>query len=85
VYVTRAQTPRLEHASRFESSPGWYTVDEEVLSRLPPSARILHPLPRGPELPLSVDADPRVICFQQAGNGLYVRMALLSLLAADST
>jgi len=81
VYVTRAQTPRLEHAQRFEADSGWYTVDDEVLATLPASARVLHPLPRGPELPPSVDADPRVVCFAQARNGLYVRMALLSLLA----
>jgi aspartate carbamoyltransferase catalytic subunit len=42
---------------------------------------VLHPLPRGSELPPEVDDDPRVVCFRQAGNGLYVRMALLSLLA----
>ena len=81
VYVTRARTPRLEHAQRFESDAGWYTVDQDVLSHLPQSARILHPLPRGPELPPEVDADARVIWLKQASNGLYVRMALLSLLA----
>jgi len=81
VYVTRAHTPRLEHARRFENDLGWYTVDADVLSRLPARARVLHPLPRGAELPVEVDADPRVVCFRQAGNGLYVRMALLSLLA----
>jgi aspartate carbamoyltransferase catalytic subunit len=84
VYVTRAQTSRLEHARRFdEGDAGWYTVDQEVLSQLPTTARVLHPLPRGPELPEAVDADPRVVCFRQAGYGLYVRMALLSLLAAQ--
>jgi aspartate carbamoyltransferase catalytic subunit len=56
-------------------------VDREVLSRLPEHARVLHPLPRGPELPTDVDDDPRVVCFRQAGNGLFVRMTLLSLLA----
>jgi aspartate carbamoyltransferase catalytic subunit len=80
VYVTRAQTPRLEHARRFEGDAGWYAVDREVLARLPAQARVLHPLPRGPELPPEADDDPRVVCFRQAGNGLYVRMALLSLL-----
>jgi aspartate carbamoyltransferase catalytic subunit len=81
IYVTRAQTPRLEHARRFEAAAGSYTVDREVLSLLPPHARVLHPLPRGPELPTEVDDDPRVVCFTQAANGLYVRMALLCLLA----
>ena len=80
VYVTRAHSERLEHARRFESDAGWYTVDADVLSRLPASARVLHPLPRGPELPVETDSDARVVWLKQANNGLYVRMALLSLL-----
>jgi aspartate carbamoyltransferase catalytic subunit len=83
VYVTRAQTPRLEHARRFESDAGWYTVDASVLALLPSTARVLHPLPRGPELPPEVDSDARIIWERQAANGLYVRMALLSLLAGS--
>jgi aspartate carbamoyltransferase catalytic subunit len=83
IYLTRAQTSRLEHARRFEGEAGKYTVDAEVLAQLPAEARVLHPLPRGPELPPDVDADPRIACFRQAANGLYVRMALLSLLAAE--
>ena len=82
IYVTRAQTSRLEHARRFEGEAGRYAVDEDVLARLPESGRVLHPLPRGPELPPDFDADPRVACFRQAANGLYVRMALLRMLAA---
>jgi len=56
-----------------------------VLARLADTARVLHPLPRGPELPPELDADPRIACFRQAANGLYVRMALLSLLASGET
>jgi aspartate carbamoyltransferase catalytic subunit len=81
IYVTRAQTTRLEHARRFEGEAGWYTVDKDVLSYLPAEARVLHPLPRGAELPAAADSDPRVVFLQQAHNGLYVRMALLSLLS----
>ena len=43
-------------------------------------AIVLHPLPRGPELPLGLEGDPRVACFRQAEPGLSVRMALLTLL-----
>jgi aspartate carbamoyltransferase catalytic subunit len=81
VYVTRAHTERLQHAQRFESEGGNYAIDAEVLASLPAEARVLHPLPRGPELPPELDDDARVACFRQAANGLYVRMALLSLLA----
>lgn len=84
VYVTRALTTRFEHAQRFESDAGRYTVDREIMDRLPSSSRIMHPLPRGSELPQEIDSDPRMACFRQAGNGLYVRMALLSLLASST-
>ena len=45
-----------------------------------PDALILHPLPRTVELDKTVDDDPRALYFRQAKNGLYVRMALLTLL-----
>ncbi|MBI4493133.1 MAG: aspartate carbamoyltransferase [Chloroflexi bacterium] len=81
VYMTRAHSTRLEHAQRFDKGAGCYGVDAEVLARLPAHALVLHPLPRGPELPAELDTDPRIACFRQAGNGLFVRMALLALLA----
>ena len=83
LYLTRAHSERFEHAQRFEADSGTYAVDEEILASLGSEARILHPLPRGPELPPELDGDPRMACFRQAANGLYVRMALLSLLAAE--
>ena len=41
---------------------------------------IVHALPRTVELDKGVDDDPRAMYFRQAANGLYVRMALLSML-----
>ena len=67
-------------AQRFDPVGRRYAVDAEILARMKPSAIVLHPLPRGAELPLGVEADPRVACFRQAENGVYVRMALLTLL-----
>jgi aspartate carbamoyltransferase catalytic subunit len=84
VYITRAHTSRIEHAQRFDSESVNFAVDRDLLARLPAEARVLHPLPRGPELPPELDDDPRIACFRQAANGLYVRMALLSLLASGS-
>jgi aspartate carbamoyltransferase catalytic subunit len=84
IYLTRAHTSRLEHALRFEAEGASYVVDADVLAHLPAEARVLHPLPRGPELPPEVDSDPRIACFRQAANGLFVRMALLTLLS-DAT
>ena len=57
-----------------------FAIDSSVLSRMKPDAMILHPLPRTVELDKSVDDDPRAQYFRQAKNGLYVRMALLTML-----
>lgn len=80
VYMTRAYSYRLQHAERFDGRPGTYVVDRELLGLLPAHARVLHPLPRGQELPPDLDGDERIACFRQARNGLFVRMALLDLL-----
>ena len=45
-----------------------------------PDAMILHPLPRTVEIDKAVDDDPRALYFRQATNGLFVRMALLTML-----
>ena len=41
---------------------------------------VLHPLPRVDEITPEVDDDPRAAYFEQAQNGLYVRMALIMAL-----
>ena len=43
-------------------------------------AIIMHPLPRVDEIAVAVDDDPHARHFEQAQNGLWVRMALLKLL-----
>jgi len=84
VYMTRAYSYRLQHAERFDGRPGTYVVDRELLDLLPRTSRVLHPLPRGQELPAELDGDERIACFRQARNGLFVRMALLDLLGRGS-
>ncbi len=80
VYITRAHSDRIAMAQRFELEPRSYQVDQALLDTMKPSAIVMHPLPRGPELSVGLEVDPRVACFRQAENGLYVRMALLTLL-----
>ena len=49
-----------------------------------PDMAVLHPLPRVNEIALDVDDDPRAAYFEQAQNGVYVRMALImTLLGLD--
>lgn len=60
-----------------------FSLNKYNLRFLSPHAVILHPLPRVGEIATEVDTDPRAHYFKQAGNGLFIRMALLSTLLSD--
>jgi len=76
IYQTRILPERI----RNRADLGLYTIDSSTLRKMKPDAMILHPLPRSAELAKSVDADSRARYFLEARNGLYVRMALLTML-----
>ena len=76
VYQTRIRPERVRDMDGLRR----YAIDSTVVQRMKRDALILHPLPRTVELDKSVDADPRAMYFRQAMNGLYVRMALLTML-----
>lgn len=82
VYWTRLQKERLENPGSLGS--GGFTLTKENVELLPKEAIILHPLPRVDEITIDVDSDPRAKYFEQAGNGLYIRMALLDMIASAS-
>jgi aspartate carbamoyltransferase catalytic subunit len=82
VYLTRIHPERMQNHDR--SSLASFAVDLSVVQQMKPNALILHPLPRTAELDKSVDDDPRALYFRQARNGLYVRMALLTMLLEDN-
>ena len=76
VYQTRIRPERMVDTHPVPK----YVIDSAVVSRMKPDTMILHPLPRTVELDRTVDSDPRALYFRQAVNGLYVRMALLTML-----
>jgi len=76
VYLTQIRPGRLADQQHLRK----YVVDSSILKAMKPDAMILHPLPRTLELDKTVDHDPRAFYFRQATNGLYVRMALLTML-----
>lgn len=88
LYVTRIQKERFGegNTAAYERIRDQFSVTPGVLAELPPHAIVMHPLPRvegeHSELPVSVDADPRVVIFDQTEAGMYVRMALLKLACA---
>ncbi len=76
IYQTRIRPERVADAPILRR----YAIDSSVLQKMKANAMILHPLPRTVELDKTVDDDPRALYFRQAANGLYVRMALLTML-----
>jgi aspartate carbamoyltransferase catalytic subunit len=77
LYMTRLQKERLENYEKLKDA---YILKEEMLKKVKSNLKIFHPLPRVNEIETSIDLTPMAYYFQQAENGLYVRMALLSLI-----
>jgi aspartate carbamoyltransferase catalytic subunit len=80
LYVTRVQKERFADEKEYYQMKDCCKVDESTVQKLPKTAIIMHPLPRVGEISPSIDSDSRAAYFRQAGNGLFVRMALLELL-----
>lgn len=80
VYQTRVQKERFgDRIADYEECRGVYVITGETLRLMKPKSIVMHPLPRLEEIAMEVDEDPRAAYFRQAQNGLYVRMALLTL------
>jgi aspartate carbamoyltransferase catalytic subunit len=80
VYQTRIQKERFgDRLADYEQCRGVYVINSESLQLMKANAIVMHPLPRLDEIAMEVDSDPRAAYFRQAQNGLYVRMALLSM------
>jgi aspartate carbamoyltransferase catalytic subunit len=80
IYMTRIQKERFHSPDDYLEAAGKYILTPERVQAMKPDAIIMHPLPRVDEIPKEIDDDPRARYFQQAQNGLYIRMALLVLL-----
>ncbi len=77
IYSTRLQD---EHDKEGESKNVDYdrfAFKKKHLDILKQDAVILHPFPRRYEIEVSVDADPRAMYWQQARNGMWIRIALI--------
>ena len=79
-YLTRYQLERTsspEEKDQLTEVSHSHRMNTEVASSMKTNAIILHPLPRIEEIRWNVDNNPRARYFQQAANGVHVRMALL--------
>ncbi len=80
LYMTRVQRERFFNEEDYIRLKNSYILTREKMLLAKPSMAVLHPLPRVNEIALDVDDDPRAAYFEQAQNGVYVRMALIMTL-----
>lgn len=76
VYQTRIDRERLQSK---DVPVTQYNINPDMLKKMKSNAIIMHPLPRSVEIDPRVDRDPRAAYFRQTQNGLFVRMALLTM------
>jgi len=79
IYMTRIQKERFTDLSEYERVKGSYIVDGEFLKKLKKKITILHPLPRVEEISKEVDTYSGAAYFRQVRNGVFVRMAILTM------
>lgn len=79
LYVTRVQKERFTDLAEYERVRSFTRVTLTTMTKAKENMIVMHPLPRVDEIDPAVDVDPRAAYFRQMRYGLYVRMALLSL------
>jgi aspartate carbamoyltransferase catalytic subunit len=83
VYMTRVQRERFPDGEEGEQAyirnRDIFIIGEKHISMFRPKAILLHPLPRVNEVAKIVDDWEGAVYFEQVGNGVPIRMALLAL------
>ncbi len=77
LYVTRIQRERFPDESEYQKVAGEYRIDSTVLESAGSDLTLMHPLPRVDEISPEIDETTYAKYFEQAHNGIPVRMALL--------
>ncbi|MDD1718970.1 MAG: aspartate carbamoyltransferase [Methanoregulaceae archaeon] len=77
LYVTRIQRERFPDAASYYNVASSYRITPDLLEGVRPHMIVLHPLPRVDEIAPEVDALKYAKYFEQARNGVPVRMAML--------
>ena len=77
VYMTRIQKERFPDLLEYEKVKDAYVLTAEMLAEAPAGLRVMHPLPRVNEIAIDVDETAHAGYFEQVGNGIIVRQAIL--------
>ncbi|MFP4047877.1 MAG: aspartate carbamoyltransferase [Bacteroidales bacterium] len=80
VYMTRIQRERFSDPMEYEKTKNSYVLRNSMLENTKDNLKILHPLPRVNEIHEDVDDNKKSYYFPQALNGVYTRMAIISLI-----
>lgn len=79
LYMTRIQKERFGDPMEYMRVKDAYILQQQALKGVKKNLKILHPLPRVNEITQAIDSLPYAGYFEQAGNGVLVRQALLAL------
>lgn len=85
LYMTRIQKERFANPIEYEQVKNSYVLRADMLKKIKPKFKILHPLPRVNEISEDVDTTSGAYYFQQAGGGLYTRQALIATILGAKT
>ncbi|GAB3037933.1 aspartate carbamoyltransferase [Natronobiforma cellulositropha] len=83
LYVTRIQRERFPDENEYAQIAGEYRINAEILEDAADDLTVMHPLPRVDEIAADVDDTDHAAYFEQAHNGVIVRMALLDSFLGD--
>ena len=79
LYMTRIQKERFPDLNEYERVKDVFILKKSMLKYAKDNMKIMHPLPRVNEISTDVDSTKYAYYFEQAGNGIPVRGALLCL------
>ncbi len=80
LYCTRIQKERFDDVEDYKKYKSSFCITPSQLELCKKETIVMHPLPRVDEIDTACDKDPRAYYFNQVENGVYIRMALLSLI-----
>lgn len=80
IYMTRVQRERFSDLMEYEKVKNAYILKPKMIKCSKDNMKILHPLPRVNEIEKAVDDSPKAYYFQQAANGVFARMAIITYL-----
>ncbi|NRH21119.1 aspartate carbamoyltransferase [Candidatus Gracilibacteria bacterium] len=77
IYMTRVQKERFPDTESYDAVKDAFIFDTTTVEKMKSNAILMHPLPRVNEIILDVDNLPQARYFEQARNGVPMRMALI--------